>query len=70
MRVHRGKIEARDEDIPFLYTFLWISLRKINISKRTKLGQVELNEFNDTTVKKILLNLTNALKSTIKMSKK
>ena len=69
MRVYKGKIEARNEDIP-LYTFLRISLRKINILKKNKLGLRELNELNDMNVKKVLLNLTNILKSTAKMSKK
>ena len=69
MRVYKGKIEARNEGI-FLYIFLRISPRKINILKKTKLGLRELNELNDMNVKKVLLNLTNILKSTAKMSKK
>jgi hypothetical protein len=69
MRVYKGKIEVRNEDIS-LYIFLRISPRKINILKKTKLGLRELNELNDMNVKKVLLNLTNILKSTAKMSKK
>ena len=69
VRVYRGKIEARNESIS-LYTFLRISLRKINIFKKTKLGSRELNEMDDMNVRKMLLNLTNILKSTTKMSEK
>ena len=70
MRVYRGKIEARNGSIS-LYTFLRIFPRKINILKKTKLGPRELiNEIDDTNVKAMLLNLTNILKSTTKMSKK
>ena len=69
MRVYKGKIEARNEVIP-LYTFLRISPRKINISKKTKLGPKELNQIDEINGKKMLLNLTNILKSTTKMSKK
>ena len=72
MRVYKGKFEARNERKPsiLLYTFLRISPRKINILKRIKLGPVELNEGDDMNVKKMLLDLTNILKSTTKMSKK
>ena len=69
MRVYKGKIEAGNEDIS-LYTFLRISPRKINILKKLKLGPRELNEADDMSVKKMLLNLTNFLKSTTKISKK
>ena len=69
MRVYKENIEARNEDIS-LHTFLKISPRKINILKKTKLGPVEINKVNDMNVKKMLLNLTNILKSTTKMSKK
>ena len=69
MRVYRGEIEARSESIP-LYTFLRISPRKINILKKNKLRPRDLNEVNDMNAKKLLLNLTNILKSTTKMSKK
>ena len=69
MRVYKGKMEARNEDI-FLYTFLRISPRKINIFKKTKLDPRELNEINDVNVKKMLFNLTNILKYTPKRSKK
>ena len=62
MRVYKGKMEARNESI-FLYTFLRISPRKINILKNPKLGLRELNELNDMNVKRMLLNLTNILKS-------
>ena len=65
----RGKIEPRNEDIS-LYTFLRISARKINILKKTKLGPIELSELNDISIKKMLLNLTNILKSTTKNVKK
>ena len=51
MRLYKGKIEARDEGIPW-YTFLRISLRKINILKKHKLGPRELNELNDVNTKK------------------
>ena len=68
-RVYRGKIEARSEGIS-LHTFLRISLRKINILKKTKLDPRELNELDDVSVKKLLLNLANILKSTTKMSEK
>ena len=47
----QGKMEARNEGI-FLYTFLRISSRKINILKKTKLGPKELNEVDDMIVKK------------------
>ena len=50
MRVYKGKIDARSEDIS-LYTFLRISSRKINILKRTKLNQVEINEVDDMNIK-------------------
>ena len=69
IRVYRGKIDARREGIS-LYTFLKISPRKINILKKTKLGRRELNEVDDINVEKMLLNTTNVLKSTTKMSKK
>ena len=69
MRIYRGKIEARSKDIS-LYTFLRISPQKINILKRTKLGLVEVKEVDEMSVNKMLLNLTNILKSTTKMSKK
>ena len=69
MRVYRGKIEAKNEGIS-LYTFLRISPRKINILKKAKLGSRELSELNDMNIKKILLNLTNILKSTTKTPKK
>ena len=68
MRVYKGKIEARNEGIP-LYTFLRISPRKTNILKKTKLDPVELNEAKGINFKKMLLNLTNILKSTAKRSK-
>ena len=69
MRVYKGKIEARNEGILF-YTFLKISLQKINILKKTNLGPRELNEVDGVNVKKASLNLTNILKSTTEMSKK
>ena len=69
MRVYKGKIEARNEGIP-LNTFFRISTRKINILKKTKLDSRELNKIDDMNVKKALLNLTNILVSTTKMSKK
>ena len=69
MRVYKGKIEATKEGIP-LCTFLRISPRKINISEKTKLGPRELNKVHDMNLKKLLLNLTNILKSTTEMSKK
>ena len=69
MRVYKGKIKARNEGIP-LYTFLRISSRKINILKKTKLGPRELNELDNMNVEKMLLNLTNILKSTTKRPKK
>ena len=69
MRVYKGKIEVRNEGI-CLYTFLRISPRKTNILKKAKLDPGELNEVNGMNVKKMLLNLTNILKSTKKMSKK
>ena len=69
MRLYKEKIEARIEDI-HLHTFLRISLRKINILKKPKLGLRELNEVDEMNVNKMLLNLTNILKSTKKMSKK
>ena len=43
MSVYEGKIEARSRCIS-LDTFLRISLRKINILKRTKLNPREFNE--------------------------
>ena len=69
MRVYKERIEARNESIS-LYAFLRISPRKIYILKKTKLGPRELNELDDMTVKKMLVNLTNDLKSTTKMPKK
>ena len=69
MRVYKGQIEARSEGISF-YTFSRISPRKINILKKTKLDPRELNKMDDMNIKKMLLSLTNILKSTIKMSKK
>ena len=69
MRVYKGKIDARNESVPW-YTFLRISPRKINTLKKTKLDPRELNELDDVSVEKLLLNLANILKSTIKMSKK
>ena len=62
-------MEARNESISF-YTFLRITPRKINISKKTKLGPREFNELGDMNVKKALLNLADILKSTTKVSKK
>ena len=63
-------MEARNEGIS-LYTFLRISPRKINILKKTKLHRRELNKLNDANVKKkMLFNLYNILKTTIKMPKK
>ena len=67
-RVYKGKMEAKPMNILF-YTFLSISLRKINILKKTKLGPRELNEIDNINVKKILLNLTNISKSIIKEPK-
>ena len=69
MRVYKGKIGARNKGIS-LHTFFRISPQKINILKKSKLGSRELNKVNDMNVKKTLLNLTNILKSTTKMSKK
>ena len=69
MRVYKGKMDARNEGI-FLYTFLRISPRKINILKNSKLDLRELNELNDMNEKKMLLNLTNILKPTIEMPRK
>ena len=69
MRVYRGKIEARNEGIS-LYIFLRISPQKINILKKTRLGQRELDELDDMRVNKILLNFTDILKSTTKCRKK
>ena len=65
----QGKMEARNEHI-FLYTFLRISPRKINVLKNPKLGPRKLNEDNDMNVKIVMLVLTNILKSTRKTSKK
>ena len=62
-------MKAGNEGI-FLYTFLRISPRKINILKKTKLGPRDLNEVDDLNINKMLFNLTNILKSTTKMSKK
>ena len=69
MRVYKGKLGGRSEGIS-LHTFLRISPRKINILKKTKLSPRELNKVDDMSIKKILLNLTNILKPTTKMSKK
>ena len=69
MRVYKEKIEVKNENT-FLYTFLRISPRKINILRKTKLDPRELNELNDMNVKKMLFNLTNILKPTIEMPKK
>ena len=69
MRVHKGKIQARNESIS-LYTFLRISPRKIIILKKTKLNPRELNELDGMNVKKALLNLMNILESTTKISKR
>ena len=69
MRVYKGKMEAKNEDIS-LYTFLRISTRKINIFRKTKLSPREFNEINDINVKNMLLNLTSILKSTKKIPKK
>ena len=56
-------------EIPF-YTHFWGYLHeKSTFWKKTKLDPRELNEFDDMNVKKMLLNLTNILKSTAKMSK-
>ena len=54
----------------FLYTFLRISPRKINILKNSKLSLRELNKLDDMNAKKMLLNLANILKPTIEMPKK
>ena len=69
MRVYKGKLGGRGEGAS-LHTFLKITPRKIYVLKKTELGPRELNEINDMNVKKMLLNLTNVLKSTTKMSKK
>ena len=69
MRVYKGKMEARNGGT-FLYTFLMISPRKINILKNSKLGPKELNELDNMNAKTMLLNLANILKPTIKTSKK
>ena len=69
MRVYKEKIDARNKGIS-LYIFLRISPRKINILKKTKLNPRELNKVNDMNVKKLLVNLTNILKSTTKIPKK
>ena len=61
-------MEARSEGIS-LYTFFRISRRKISILRKTKLGPRELNAVDDMNVNKMLLNLTNILKSTTKMPK-
>ena len=58
MRVHREKIEARSEGIS-LSTFLIISLRKINILRRTKLYPIELHGIYEMHVKPMLLNIMN-----------
>ena len=50
MRVYKGKIEARNENI-IQHTFLRISSRKINILRKTKLGPRELNEVDGINVK-------------------
>ena len=68
MRIYKGKIEAGNEGIS-LYTFFRISPRKINILKKIKLGSRELNEVDEINVERMQLNVTNILKSTIKMSK-
>ena len=69
MRVYKGKLGGRSEGIS-LHTFLKITPRKIYVLKKTKLGLRELNEVDDMNVKRVLLNLTNILKSTTKRSKK
>ena len=46
MRVYKGKIEARNENIS-LCTFLRIYPQKIKILKKIKLGPRDLNEIND-----------------------
>ena len=56
----------------FMVLFLDIlkkSLRNINIVKRTKLSSTVLNKVSDLIVKKMLLDLTNILKSTTKVPK-
>ena len=69
MRIYKGKIEARNESMS-LYTFLRISPRKINILKKTKLSPRELNEVDEVSIQKMLLNLMSILKFTTKISKK
>jgi hypothetical protein len=69
MGVYTGKIEARNKNIS-LYTFLRISLRKINILKKPKLYPTELNEFYEMNVIQMLLNLMSILESAIEMLKK
>ena len=49
-RVYKGKIEVRNESI-FLYIFLRISWRKINLLKKTKLDPRELNKLDGMNVK-------------------
>ena len=70
MRVYILFFSSKTEEDILLYTFLRISLRKINILKKTKLDLRKLNEIDDMNAKKILLNLTNILKPTIEMPKK
>ena len=54
-----------------LCTYFWGYLHEKSIFlKKTKLGLRKLNELNDMNVNKMLLNITNVLKSTAKMSKK
>ena len=69
MRVYKGKMEARNEGI-FLYTFLRISPRKINILKKTKLSPRELNEADKMRARKMLLNFMNILKAKLQKCRK
>ena len=72
MRVYKGKIAARSKGI-YLYTFLRISPRKINILKKIKLDLRELNEVNSMNAKKkycSMFNIIDILKSITKMPEK
>ena len=69
MRVYREKIKAWNEDT-FLYTFLAISPRKINILKRAKLHPTELNKRYDMNFEKNTVHYNECFKIYYKNVKK
>jgi hypothetical protein len=69
-RGYTGLFWQQNRGYSYFNAFFRISLRKINILKKTKMDLRDLIEFYNRNKKQLLLNLTNILKSATKKKSK